>query len=354
MESPSADEKDNAESAQNPASANTAASETQPAVNKKTLDKQGEVSNSEENAGEQRDKTRRPESTANTAHSSLNQQNLNEQKQRNVSYFNRLANDYVEAVNIKSKLQLHAANTMIDTASEIRSDPVEYFKKTFGGDVPRFTQNTVDWVRKIQQEIKQVESIFDSNQILTLSTIMAVCEERNRRDRIANNISDLAQDKYVEHIGSIKSFGVLDPHIGPGNINYDTARDLKNRFEELPNLDMQDMQELKRMIYGTEAELSRYILTAKGTFMIGHSLMYLIEKDIAKYNLFPEEMTREDKLQNLVDIWRQGNSRINKMIDNKANTEKNERTYYPKHKHDDSNITIKNLHDIYPIIYPSE
>ena len=222
--------------------------------------------------------------------------------QPNDNFFQRLRNDYIKTVMIRSKIQARASNIIADKVVEIAKDPAEYLKNKVAGDVPKLTPKTLDWVKIVQPEIKRVESIYGTNKILTLATTMAVSEELNRRDQVMNNLGDSIQDYYVDRVGKINNMLILSPHIGAGNINYETARSLIHRFNELPNINTFHMQNMKRKIIGTEKELSQYMLTAHGTLMIGNSIMYLIIKDVESNNLLPASMSEIDIIQNLVDI----------------------------------------------------
>lgn len=93
------------------------------------------------------------------------------------------------------------------------------------------------------------------------------------------------------------------------------------------------------------------MLTAEGTFMIGNSIMYLIIKDVESNNLLPSSMTEMDIIQNLVDIWREGPSRIVRMKENRKKVENKGGTYFPEHKHENSNISEENYNNMHHIIY---
>ncbi len=255
--------------------------------------------------------------------------------------------DYADLV------QREALNATIIANNSGLGVGVKYFKDKVAGDIPRFTKDTIEWLEVVQPTIKEVSTIFGNNYILAQATSMAACEELNRRGYHINKLIDGGQDQIVSWTGKVLSAGEISPNIGAANINMDSSRNLKSRLQELPNPNHPDMIEMKQKVLGTEKELSQYLLTAKGTFMLGNSIMYLLMKDVEQHNLFPDDMPEKDVIQNLVDIWREGPDRIERMLENKAKAERQGKTYYPTHKHQHNNVTEENLNDLMRIIYPA-
>lgn len=267
-----------------------------------------------------------------------------------------LVDTQVKVVQIRAE---HAMR-LYDKLRESAKDTKKYLKDTFAGDIHRYTPETMNWLKDVQPTLREIQPVFGDNEILTLATAMAACEELNRHGNFLTRHTDAIQDKIVADKGEISPLGgFVSPHLGVANINYATAKDLRNRFKELPNLNHPYMQEMHQKIHGSEKELSQYMLTAQGTFMLGHSIMYLIMKDVQTNKLFPDEhseadrnFSKTDKIQNLIDIWRQGPTRIKLMIENKAKAEAEGLIYSPIHKHQGKTMTELNYNDAYPIIYP--
>ena len=239
-------------------------------------------------------------------------------------------------------------------------------KEDLTGDIPRLRTETLDWVKTNKDTIMQAQEAFGVNLLgkknmndeMLLSTVLAISEEFNRKGNPANRLIDWAQDGIVSSYGRVVDMGDLSPNIGAGNINLPTAEKLATRLNDLPNPNHPDMKELKRKVLGSEAELSRYILTAKGTAMVGGAIMYLIKKDIKNDHFFAEYQANKnefnvDKIQNLVDIWREGPTRIDRMRGNQQKAKKNNQAYEPMPKHFGLNISDKNATDIKYILYPN-
>ncbi len=257
-----------------------------------------------------------------------------------------------DTIDYADLIQREALNATIIANNAGVSQGLKYLKNKIAGDIPRYSQETTEWLKIVQPTIKGASPVFGNNKILTLSTAMAAGEELNRRGYLANKIIDSTQDQIVALTGEVPSRGIISPNIGAANINMETAQNLKSRLQELPNQNHPDMIEMKQKVLGEEKELSQYLLTAKGTFMLGNSIMHLIMQDVEQHNLFPDDMPEKDVIQNLVDIWREGPDRIERMLENKAEAEREGKTYYPEHKHQHNNITEENLQDLMRIIYP--
>ncbi len=80
--------------------------------------------------------------------------------------------------------------------------------------------------------------------------------------------------------------------------------------------------------------------------MVGMTIMYLVHKDYQKKNLLPEDMPHAEYIQNLVDSWREGPPRIERIKARKEEAAKQGKQYYPRSKHSDTSITQDNLNKI--------
>lgn len=241
---------------------------------------------------------------------------------------------------------------------------INQIKKDFAGDIHILSDDTLDWVGTNKDKFIQAQEAFGlndmgeenlNNETLT-ATGLAISEELNRRGNTINEFFDWAQDSYVSSTGRVAAAGFLSPHIGAGNINVPTAQNLATGLEDLPNTAHPDMLELKDMILGTKEKLAQYIVTEKGNIMVGSAIMYLIQKDIKKYHFFAAHKKNKgefnaDIIQNLVDIWREGPKRIDRMSENQQETSVNNKLYIPKSKHYGTIISDENVAKLIRILF---
>ena len=211
-----------------------------------------------------------------------------------------------------------------------------------------YTDAAIKWLKEHYQSFLDVAKEFDLSDEVIIATMMAVMEEYSNKRGI-HALSDMVQDGKILEGKLWYIDGLWRPDVGPGNINIDTAMELKNKV----NPDVLEKINSKAEVnskFNSKIEMARYLLTSRGTAVIGALEMQRVtSKFLTEEKYKADKMSHIDKLQNMVDIWRQGDGRYARM-DKKIR--KNNK-HKPEHKYNEKpSIPIYNYNAIRDIMQP--
>ena len=209
-----------------------------------------------------------------------------------------------------------------------------------------YTDEAIKWLETHYRSFLDVANEFDLSDDVILAAAMAVTEEYSNRKNV-HALSDLIQDTMIRAGLLLYIDDFWRPDVGPGNINIDTAMTLKNKIASDLSYKLESKKEVNSK-FGSKIEMAQYLLTADGTALIGALEMHRVTRRYLSEDKYKaDDMSIANKIQNMVDIWREGDGRYDRMDEKLQKNNK----HVPEHKYKNQpNIPIHNYETIRKIM----
>lgn len=270
----------------------------------------------------------------------------------------RLSNGMSEHAAPPNNMSQHAEklNDIQRRAIDMASTKYHAFKDKYSSDIPMLSKESIDLIKRNSSNFADAQKLFSADSEVMKALALAGAEEYNRNFNVANELTNHIQDNYIKTFGKVMSYGeILRPDIGPFNISTKSARLAINNLQSSPIAHSPEMQEIFK-ICETEAGLARYLLTERGAIMIGTAIMMPHVVQLAPYiseNMKEVKATAKEEAikmknaniaQHLANLWRQGDTRMKIIQDNKLRAEAAGASYYLKHGYNDPKSANYQLH----------
>ncbi|MFI3244301.1 MAG: hypothetical protein R3Y56_08620 [Akkermansia sp.] len=234
---------------------------------------------------------------------------------KGVSDVSELGSDYYEfradTTEFLGDLKSHALEAVHTSIYDGTQAAETQFKQAVYGDEPELTEDTASWVFDNRQDFREAAILLNASPEVMQLAAMAVAEEYNRKTKYPNRTTDAVQDGIVALTGEIVTpLDLVKPDIGPGNINFFTAkRAIKKLVEDAQIRNSALGREIAHAA-SSDANLAKYMLTARGTAILATVIMQdsyaRLEEYIRNHSDSFGDLSEQDRAQYHVNAWREG------------------------------------------------